>query len=177
MSELDWIILGGGQHEISTDLYVSPTHSMYISLSSNYKIFIYNGKTDIVDTDVTSYIYENMSMPFTLLLVRMQQTDAFDNCYEASIGTHYARIHRVQNGTWTLLAESSKPVADNNWVHWKFRVTGNTLELYRESDGSWQKILQVDDDTFTSGAAGFGGRCDDSGRHVYFDDVQISEQV
>jgi len=141
-------------------------------------IFVFNGRTDIANTDLTAYIYQTSGSPlFAYLLLRLQAFD-LNNGYVCRIEPAEAAIYRIQDGTWTLLAGATKPDTKNVWARYKFRVKGTHLELYQEEGGSWKKVVEADDDAFSSGAAGFGMKCFSTNDYtLYFDDVQISEEA
>lgn len=179
MSELDWTVTEAyGFYELVTDEYVSPVHSMKVGAHiAGYCIFVFNGKTNIINGDITCYIKEFEPTPDALLLLRMQSPNELNNCYAAWLHRDMSRIYRIENGFWVLLASGNKQDTTPEFSRFKFRVKENHLELFQEINGAWIKLLEVDDDTFSSGAVGFGCTSGYHGAYDLFDNVEVSEEA
>jgi hypothetical protein len=139
--------------------------------ASDPRILTQDG-TDVADFNVAFDIRINVSGEFasTGVVYRYQDKNNYYFLSTASAGDKI-NAYVVENGNSTQLISNAGLTTDcqENWVHWRVDVTGNTHELYTKniSDTSWNKDKSFTDSTISSsGNFGFGQGAGYSGHGV-----------
>lgn len=177
----DWNITGPGGQSVVAD-----GGSLRCVLSGK-KLMLWNGNSSLADAQVSVEVkFSYRSTNAYLLGGPVLRMDASgnngyrDRIHSYNSTTRRHRIERITDGIVTVLSYiDSVGRSYDEFVNTKFRADGWQLSVEEYIDGEWTLIGVIEDTnhSHTSGYAGLQGECVNTSYQVYFDNIEISEEV